>query len=253
VSPAENPAPTTTVERRRDDSIQTLLLYRVGRSTGWIAFFTLVIAIAGAAGGYFLWNQMNVMQDQSDQLQDLSEKLQKSFDASRTQSDALIAAMEAVAQQIGQSTEAMSHLVNTDRPWVGVDSVSIGPIQPGARLPVVARIRNSGRTPATDVRVSLATLTAPAPPGAASVEECKTCPRIVLLPNATETSDVSVESGVLTSLKAARLRAGEETIWLIGRIDYTDSSAHPHTTRVCMMYTSKSSAFSACPEGSRFD
>ena len=52
------------------------MLYRIGRSTAWMAVFTLVIAIASAAGGYVLWTQMNALQEQSDTLQDLSEKLQ---------------------------------------------------------------------------------------------------------------------------------------------------------------------------------
>jgi hypothetical protein len=253
-APEHARAPAAIDQRRPDDAIQTLLLYRMGRSTGWMAFFTLVIAIAGAAGGYFLWAQANVMQDQSDQLQDLSDKLQKSFDASRIQSDALIETMHAIAQQIGQSREAMDRLSNADRPWLGIESVSTGSLQADAKLPVIARVRNAGRTPAMDVMISLTTMTASAPTDAgAGSEVCKACPRTFVLPNATVNNDVSVESSVLTGPRVIRLKTGEETLWLIGRIDYTDPAAHPHTTRVCMVYAPKAAAFNACPEGNRID
>src|ERR1700676_2265001 len=88
-------APT---EHKSPDSIHTLMLYRISRSTSWIAFFALMMAIAGGAGGYFLWNQQNLMQDQLDILQDLSDKVQKSFESSRVQSEALPSAMQAVSE-----------------------------------------------------------------------------------------------------------------------------------------------------------
>ena len=37
---------------RRYSSDEVLLLYRIRRSTGWMAFFTMVIAIGIGAGAY---------------------------------------------------------------------------------------------------------------------------------------------------------------------------------------------------------
>ena len=117
---------------------------------------------------------------------------------------------------------------------------------------MAARVRNSGRTPAMNVKIALTTVTASGPVSAAAeVEECKTCPQVVLLPNAAVTSDI--DGGVLDASGVVRLKSGEDTISLTGRIDYMDSLAHPHTTRVCMIYTAKTSTFSTCPDGNRID
>jgi hypothetical protein len=260
--PDNSSSPETVGIRKPDDSLQTLMLYRMGRSIGWIAFFAFVIALGAAAGGYALWSQLNLMQEQADQLQDMADKTQKSFEASRVQSDALIKAMQTLSQEGGPNGEAASRaarsgadgLSNADRPWVGIDFVTITPLTPNTKPTVTATVRNSARTPALNVKVALkASVSSPQPDDGGSLEECATCPQSVLLPNMGLSADVGFDGGILSFARVSRVKAGEETIWLTGRIHYKDLLARPHTTRVCMNYVPKTATFSACPEGNRFD
>jgi len=43
---------------RRHTTDEILLLYRIRRSTGWMAFFTMVIAIGLAVASYFFGNSL---------------------------------------------------------------------------------------------------------------------------------------------------------------------------------------------------
>ena len=200
--PDNSSSPESVGMRKPEDSLQTLLLYRMGRSIGWIAFFAFVIAFAGVAGGYVLWSQLNLMQEQADQLQDMADKTQKSLEASRIQSDALIKAMQTLSQEVGPNGDAASHasrsadgLSNADRPWVGIDFVTISPLAPNTRPVVTATVRNSARTPALNVKVALkASVSSPQPDDGGSLEECATCPQSVLLPNMGLSADVGFET-----------------------------------------------------------
>ena len=116
-----------------------------------MAFFTLVMAVAAGAAGWLFWNQLGVMQDQMETLQDLSEKIEKTFDSSRAQSDALINIVQTI------SAHASANSSSAERPWVGVDSVSAGPLRPYEKLSVTATVRNTGRSPALNVAVVLNT------------------------------------------------------------------------------------------------
>jgi hypothetical protein len=66
-------------------------------------------------------------------------------------------------------------------------------------------------------------------------------------------ADVSFDGGVLSFARVNRVKSGEETIWLTGRISYKDLFARPHATQVCMSYMPRTSTFSACAEGNHFD
>jgi hypothetical protein len=249
------------LEYRNSDTVQTLMLYRVSRSTGWIAFFSLVIAIVAGASGYFLWNQLGVMQEQLDQFQELSERVQKSFESARIQSVAFTEALQAVSEQMGRSNDAMDRIaraadapLSLDRPWVGIESISVGQLRPGEALSMIANVHNSGRTPAINVKVYLnSLLVAGKNANNFDAEECKTCPQSVLLPNAALNIDVSLDSSIITASTVNRVKSGDETIWLTGRIDYIDSLARPHITRVCMNYVPKTLAFGTCQQGNSLD
>jgi hypothetical protein len=201
------------------------------------------------------------MQEQTDQLQDIADKTQKSFESSRQQSEALLKAVQSLSQEIGPNGNAASRgarsseiMSDADRPWVGVDFVTTSPLVPNTRLIVTATVRNSARTPALNVKVALkASVSPPQPDDGAKVDECTTCPQTVLLPNMGVNADVNFDSGLLTFARVNRVKAGEETIWLTGRINYKDLLARPHATRVCMSYVPKTSTFSACLDGNHFD
>lgn len=233
------------LQDRNSDSVQTLLLYRIGRSSAWMAFFALVLAAAASAAGWLFWNQLGVMQDQLDTLQDLSEKVQKTFDSSRAQSDALMNLVQTITAR-GNA--------NADRPWVGVDSVSASPLRPYEKLSVTATVRNTGRTPALNVAIVLNTSkTAGSGPSRPELNECSGCPESVLLPNSALAIDATGNDPALTPGTINRVTAGEETILLNGRIDYKDLAGQAHRTLVCLTYRPKTSSFSACPSGNYFD
>lgn len=213
-----------------------------------MAFFTLVIAVAAGAAGWLFWSQLSVMQDQMETLQDLSEKIEKTFDSSRAQSDALIN----IAQTI--STHANANSSSTERPWVGVDSVSVGPLRPYEKFSVTAMVRNTGRSPALNVAVVLNTAKAAgADTSRTELNECSGCLESVLLPNSALTVDAASNDAALTPGMINRVTSGDETITLNGRIDYKDLAGQAHRTLVCLVYRPRTAAFSACPTGNYFD
>ena len=247
-SSSETPEPGKT-RYGRDSDLQTLLLYRIRRSAAWMAFFTFVLAAGAGAAAWLFWNQLNVMQDQLDTLQDLSDKVQKSFDASRAQSEALLAAVQALSARRGNSS-------GNERAWVGIDSLSAKPLRSSEPLSVVATIRNTGRSPAFDVAVSLNTAIVPKDgDGPAQRPQCTDCPRSVLLPNGTlnVAAGTDADANALTAASLDRITSGLDNVTLSGRIDYRDGDGSAHETLVCFIYQPRGSAFSTCPAGNQLD
>lgn len=238
--------PSKTPHGRDGDSLHTLMLYRIGRSTAWIAFFALVLAAAAGAAGWLLWNQLAVMQDQSDTLQDLSEKVQKALDASRTQSETLATALQAISTR----AEANANAAGGERPWVGIERISVAPLRANEKPSVSAVVRNTGRSPALNLAIVLNASTDENSGG--EPQECGDCPRAVLLPNAALNVDVGNERPSSPATADSILR-GTKKLTVSGRIDYQDLSGRSHKTFVCFTYRPQASAFSACPAGNRFD
>jgi hypothetical protein len=249
---------------------ELLMLYRISRSSGWMAFFTLVIAIGTAVCAYFFWQQLTVMQDQLDNMQDLSGKIEKSLNVANTQSAATIESAKSLSEQIGQNIEATKQLtiaveklrdignnvplLSLDRPWVGVDSVSVTPLLPNRTFTIKANIRNSGRSPAIGMRMAFSTATPLTKEFTApNIEECGDCVRSILLPNASTTQDVTIDGDVFSAAKISRIMSGDDTILLFGRIDYTDSAENHHTTTVCMAYVTSRPGFRNCVSGNRIE
>src|ERR1039458_1065947 len=92
-------------DRKDESDHQLLMLYRISRSTGWMAFFTLVIAIGSAACAYFVTAPATVLKDQLDNMQDLSSKIEKSLNVANTQSAATSESAKSLSEQIGQNIE----------------------------------------------------------------------------------------------------------------------------------------------------
>jgi hypothetical protein len=249
---------------------QLLMLYRISRSTGWMAFFTLVVAIGSAAYAYFFWQQLSVMRDQLDEMQELSSTFAKSLDAVNTQSAAVAQTIASLSELIGRGTgstnqltaaaekvagiEKADPLLTLDRPWVGTDSISVTPLRAARDLTIKANIRNGGRSPAINVRMNFraATPAAKASP-VGDIEECDSCARSILLPNASTSYEVTIDGSVLSADEVKRITNGTDTILLYGRIDYTNPTESHHTTMVCMTYVPSRSGFSACVSGNRLD
>jgi hypothetical protein len=252
----------------REDLLgQALMLYRISRSAAWTAFFALVIAIGLAAGGYFLWRQLTVMEDQLSELQDLSEKVKQSFDTGAAQSAGLTTALQSLTEQMtrgdavkdtragepGNAAGAAAAAVS-DRPWIGVDAIAAGALQANRKFISNVNVRNAGRSPATNVRATWnIAATASGDIASPEIEPCSKCAETVLLPNAAVAYELAIDESVLTSDKLNRIRNGDDGIVIFGRIDYADSFGGNHITRVCMIYVPGLSRFSACAQGNRFD
>jgi hypothetical protein len=262
---------------------ETILLYRIRRSTGWMAFFTLVIAIGMAGAGYLFWQQLNRMEELSDQVQgqvaasqkaveSLSELVEQSIDAINKQTGAAqklaeiaasgqlasqklteIASNGQLASQKLAEIATNSQLVS-NRPWVGIESVvPTRPLTVNQRYEFKVVIRNGGRSPALAVRTVLNTAVhATNDETLPNVDECGNCARSTMLPNGSRDYDVG-SPDVLSKDVIERIKRGVNTILLVGRIDYTDSTAKARLTTVCMKYLPASGSFSSCTQGNDFN
>jgi hypothetical protein len=241
-------------DRKDESDHQLLMLYRISRSAGWMAFFTLVIAIGSAACTYFLWQQLTVMQDQLDNVQDLSSKIEKSLNVMQDLSSKIEKRLNVTNTQSAATSESAKSLLSLDRPWVGVDSVLVTPLLPNQEFTIKASIRNGGRSPAIGMRMTFNTATPAANEIAVpNIEECDKCLRSTLLPNALITQEVTIDGDVFSAAKINRIKSGADTILLFGRIDYTDSAENHHTTTVCMAYVTSLPGFRNCVSGNRIE
>jgi flagellar hook-basal body complex protein FliE len=244
--------------QRRYAPDEVLLLYQIRRSTGWIAFFSLVIAVGLAAAAYFLWQQLGAVQDELDQMGDQSVQIQKqaaiSEKAIEDFSELVRQSIEAINKQAIASQQAANaatkELVERNRPWVGIESVAAPSLAANQNFSLKVVIRNSGNSPALNVRAMLYTavpatkeITIP------EIAECENCLQPVILPHGVLNYNVAVNGDLLTTEKTNRIKDGTDTILLLGRIDYADAATTTHTTTVCMSYVPKSALFGACSRG----
>lgn len=253
----------------RIESDRVLTLYRIRRSLGWIAFFTFLIASGAAAGGYFLWQQLQDIQDQLDQLQELADKVQQGIASGNAEFAANTKALRTLTDKVSRNidmpnSQAASSegtvqssdlaVAGANRPWLAAESISVGPLQPNSNLLIKASIHNSGRSPALSAGAVFYTTTLLARDiNIPEISECVACARTVLPPNGSTSYDLVVDAEVLTREKVTKIKSGDETILLLGRIDYLDASNSHHTTTVCMAYAPSLAKFSACTQGNRLD
>jgi len=273
-------------------SYETALLYRIRRSTGWMAFFTLVTATGAGVGAYLFWQQLNAVEELSDQIQReaavsrrVMEKLSESIDqsvqgetvASRKLSELIdqripgeSAASRKLFEVIDQSvdatnkqTAAVQNLAEiatngqlaSNRPWMGIESVvPTGTLAVNRPYGLKVVMRNGGRSPALAVRSVLHTAVHGTDDIALpNVDECHNCAQQTVLPNGTLGYDVTVDADALTKDVIGHLKNSVSTILLFGRIDYSDSTAKTHATSVCMKYEPTSASFSSCTQGNNFN
>jgi hypothetical protein len=258
------------VDNRTESDHQLLMLYKISRSSAWMAFFTLVIAAGISACAYLFWQQLSAMQNVLDDLDDLSGKIQKSLDVGNEQSVAIAKAMKFIGEQVKSNTattealargveklrglENAGQMTKLDRPWVGVGRLSFSPLLDSQPFTITVAIRNSGRSPATDVRMTFST-SIPAANAVVvpQIQACKDCVRSILLPNAATTQELRIDATELSPEKIGRIKAGADKILLFGRVDYSDTADGAHTTAVCMSYDPEINKFRACLSGNRFN
>jgi hypothetical protein len=84
---------------------ETSLLYRIRRSTAWMAFFTLVMAIGAGVAAYFYWQQLN-------QIQTLSDEIQRQAAASRKALESLSEVIDQNTQRDSAASQKLSELMD---------------------------------------------------------------------------------------------------------------------------------------------
>ncbi len=94
-------------------------------------------------------------------------------------------------------------------------------------------MRNSGRTPSTDVQGLFLVYISPLDnPPALLADQCASCVRSVVLPNGVVSYKLSVRDNVMTADEVQRIKDGKDTMWIVGRLDYHDGEGEAHTTRI---------------------
>lgn len=156
-------------------------------------------------------------------MDDLFEQVRKSLDGSQQQVAAAEKAIrefseanrkdaDAINQQVAALQKLAASVINwqtaLDRPWVGIETVTATPLVANQPFTLKAVIRNSGRSPALNVRAFVYTAVravkdTPDP----HIAECNSCAQTVILPNAVFNYDLSVGIDVLTQEKSTTLKA----------------------------------------------
>lgn len=200
-----------------------------------------VIVILGLIGAGLMAWQLNVLQSQMADLHTAIAQNEKIADATSRLSDAATQSNELATQSMTGAT----------RPWVGVEAVEASTIQANQPLTMEVRVRNSGRTPSTDVQGLFLVYISPLDnPPALLADQCPSCVRSVVLPNGVVSYKLSVRGSVMTADQVQRIKDGKDTMWIVGRLDYHDGEGEAHTTRSCLYYrTSGIPAFTACADG----
>jgi hypothetical protein len=210
------------------------------RSPG-LTVMAILMVLLGLIGAALLAWQLNMLQNQMKYLSATVAQNAKVADAAGRLSDAATQANEIANQS----------LANATRPWIGVDTVEAGTIQAGQSLTIEVRVRNSGRTPSTDVQGLFLVYISPIDnPPALLTKQCDSCVRSVVLPDGTVSYKLAVRDNVMTAGEVERIKEGKDTMWIVGRLDYRDSEGEPHTTKSCLYYrTGGIPSFTACSDG----
>jgi hypothetical protein len=202
--------------------------------------FVLLLVLGLLGAGLLAW-QLYLLRAQMSDLRAAAAQNDKIADAAGRLADAATQANEIAGQSLASAT----------RPWIGVDAVEASPFEVGQPLNIEVRVRNSGRTPSSDVQgLFLVYISPPNNPPALLADQCASCVRSVLLPEGVVSYKLSVRDSVMTADEVQRIRDGKDTMWIVGRLDYHDGEGEAHTTRSCLYYRSTGIAsFTACSSG----
>jgi hypothetical protein len=233
---AEAVAASTPAVARAVDLPETLTV----RNPGLRPLIAVIVILGLIGAGLMAW-QLNVLQSQMADLHTAIAQNEKIADATSRLSDAATQSNEIATQSMTSAT----------RPWVGVEAVEASTIQANQSLTMEVRVRNSGRTPSTDVQGLFLVYISPLDnPPALLADQCPSCVRSVVLPNGVVSYKLSVRGSVMSADQVQRIKDGKDTMWIVGRLDYHDGEGEAHTTRSCLYYrTSGIPAFTACADG----
>jgi len=244
-------------------------LYRIRRANGWMAFFSMVVAATAVGGAYVLWQQLGVMQDQLDSIEEMSDQVKGALESDKKQSADLQVLVKTLTDRIdglaveanrqARSAEKASAVVSQallalNRPWLAVESISAANVlQINRALAIKVTVRNSGRGPALKVRAFFQLETTSKGVAVPSVRDCESCIASTVMPNGLVAYDVSIDPDLLSREKVTAVKQGEESLTLIGKIDYSDIGEKPHATELCRKYVPQRAIFTDCEQGDRLD
>ena len=146
------------------------------------------------------------------------------------------------------------------RPWAGLSSVFIGPVALGQRLPLIVSIKNSGGSPAQEVKLCSGSNTLYLDKMDEShienMMKLYLCTEkggggnVLLLPNTSMAMNVSREAGDITQEVVDDVQSDKLTFVVFGRVVYksaTDGAVHWNI--FCAFYIRAAGSFTACPYG----
>jgi hypothetical protein len=135
-------------------------------------------------------------------------------------------------------------IVDNERPWVGVETVSSERIgQSNRDFSARVVIKNTGHTPAFDMKAKfIGHITQPdACPAEPDLSEVPSKP---LLSTVLDFYHPFADQGPLSQTDVDALFAGEKDAWIVGRIEYSsERSDKRHRTRVCTRWDKSLNAF----------
>jgi hypothetical protein len=161
--------------------------------------------------------------------------------------------IEARAAAKAAHKDNVAALTAADRPWVGVDSIDVLPLDPKQAPQVNVHVRNTGHSPALAMHGTFDFKIIGDYPGSISFTECMNCSHIALLPNAIGSFTPPMTEELRVSGRIQGIIDDKETLMLFGRVDYSDAQGGSHKTYFCGLYPRKwvngtPLAFGACTD-----
>lgn len=232
-------------------------------ATIWIAILTAVIAGVGflqwrvlREHGEAMQGQLEAMRGQLAEMKSTGKQTDALIEATSRQAEAAIKqanAAKITAEAAAQSNEiANSALLETNRPLVALSRIDVvGAVGINQALNVTAIIRNSGRSPALDVRGQFGMgKTTSKFLGRLALKESKAGGQSFLQQGAEMSWPLGpIPSEIMNKELVESIENGTAIIVLYGRVDYSDSFKRHRITKICWYFDRILHQFSTCPIG----
>jgi hypothetical protein len=136
-----------------------------------------------------------------------------------------------IGKQLKVMQNQLTAFIDADRPWVGIETIDITPLEAEKPFHAVIKFKNFGRSPA--IRFQAYFEYGLRKPDAPALEIPNAIPAnaaiSTLMPNGTVTKEIT--TGDAPSKEFLELiRAGERILWLVSRVEYFDQLKRPHFT-----------------------
>jgi hypothetical protein len=130
--------------------------------------------------------------------------------------------------------DTMQHAMKIDqRAWVGFGQIEKVTLEDGKPFVLYIPVKNLGKTPAKSAAVGITPavggLKLDRPNAEESVEHEMGAPVALLLPNETEELHIDIRNPP----EVAKIKSGEMTIFIFGKVIYADVFGFQHWTRYC--------------------